>query len=96
MGMVNGATVGPVVASGSVVAAGHKKLKRIRGRGCEGQGHLASYMYLRELEAELVVVQNLVLGAWQELEGSRDFKKFLRHSDQAQQRLHKAIKKLNR
>jgi hypothetical protein len=74
----------------------HQSLKAVRGRGSEVQSHRSALVYLRELEAELCLVQNLLLDAWKECDYSRDFRKFIRHTDQAQQRLHQAIKKLAR
>ena len=84
----------PPSSSKSSALSSHASLKGIRGRGMETPSHLAAFRYLRSLEAELVLVQNLVRDAWNEIDKSKDYRKFLRHTDQAQQRLHQAIKRL--
>jgi hypothetical protein len=72
----------------------HELTRRVRGRGLPASSHLAALRYLRNLEAELGLVQSLLADAWGEVDRSKDFRKFVRHADQAQQRLHRAIKKL--
>ena len=76
------------------VGKNHETLKHIRGRGTTTPSHLAALRYLRELEAELVLVQNLLGDAWREVD-SREWRKFIKHADAAQQRLHRAIKRLH-
>ncbi len=74
----------------------HDRLKRTRGRGEETQSHRSALRYLRKLEEELDLVQALLFDALRELDSSRDGRKFLRHSDAAQQRLHRVIKRLTK
>jgi len=76
------------------LSASHRRLKATRGRGSETQNHLAAVHYLKELEQELIVVQEKLFEAWKDLESNKNFRKFLKHSDHAQQRLHRAIKRL--
>ena len=72
----------------------HDDLKAVRGRGTETPGHMATLAYLRGLEADLDRVRNLLTSAWVDLDNARDFRKMSKHLDQAQQRMHRAIKRL--
>jgi len=74
----------------------HELLKRTRKRGAEAPGHLACLYYLRRLESEHALVRSLLNDAWAEFDQSREYRKFQVHADKAQQRLHRAIKKLNK
>lgn len=72
----------------------HRKLKKTRQRGSLTPSHLASIHYLKLLELELQHVQQALQSAWKQIDSSRDFMKCVVHMDSAQQRLHRAIKKL--
>ena len=71
----------------------HVSLQDIRGRGTETPSHLASDLYLRRMEEELSRVRNLLFDARAERERSKDLRRCSRLLDEAQQRLHIAIKK---
>lgn len=76
------------------IVASHDAMKKTSGRGDETPNHLACAAYLKSLERELERVRALLDDAWVTLDGSRDFRKCSVHMDRAQQRLHRAIKKL--
>ena len=66
----------------------------VRGRGSEIQSHRGAVHYLHSLELELARVSNLLFEAWSDLDQPKSARKFLKHCDAAQQRLHRAIKKI--
>ncbi len=74
----------------------HAATKKVRGRGSETQSHLAATAYLRKLDEEIEAVRTHLNEAWIWLDGSKSFRKCLRHADHAQQRLHRVIKKLEK
>jgi hypothetical protein len=74
----------------------HDKLKKVRGRGEDAQSHLAAVYYIRSLEQELAAVQAEIHKAWLALDHPKEYRKFTRHADHAQQRLHQSIKKIAR
>lgn len=78
------------------LAESHAAIKSVRGRGTEAQSHRGATCVLIRLEAELEMVLNELDYAWADLDGGKDWRKFQRHSDAAQQRLHRAIKRLAR
>jgi hypothetical protein len=80
----------------SKLSMSHDKLKQIRGRGEEIQSHLAAVCYIRSLESELATVQAEIHKAWLALDHPKEYRKFTRHADHAQQRLHQSIKKIAR
>ena len=76
---------------------GHAKVKKVRGRGDETQGHMAAVRYLKELDIEMEEVMRRINQAWSMVDGSgRDFRKCIRHADHAQQRLHRVIRRLGK
>lgn len=72
----------------------HERMKRIRGRGSLAQHHLAAIRYLRELEAEIDRIRELLNAAWFHVERSADFRPCVRTMDTAQQRMHRVIKRI--
>jgi len=74
----------------------HEKLKKVRGRGEDVQHHLAAVCYLRSLETELDAVTREIHKACVALDTSKEYRKFTRHADHAQQRLHQTIKKVTK
>jgi hypothetical protein len=74
----------------------HDRVKATRQRGTETPGHLATLAYLRGLEADMERVRDLLNAAWFDLDASRDFRKASKHMDAAQQRMHRAIKRLTK
>jgi hypothetical protein len=74
----------------------HDKLKAIRGRGENVQPHLAAVLYIKSLERELEAVQTEIHKAWVALDKPKGYRKFTRHADHAQQRLHQSIKKITK
>lgn len=92
--------VSPKLTPAPVLTAlrSHSRLKAVRGRGSVVQSYLAALRFIRSLEAELDLVRKLLDDAWSELglDKSRDYRKFIRHTDAAQQRLHRVIKKVKK
>lgn len=74
----------------------HADVKRVRGRGSVSQGTMSASVYLRLMEQELGMIQQLLSDARGAMDSGNDWRKFLRHSDRAQQELHGAIKRLEK
>lgn len=78
------------------LAETHAQTKAVRRRGEDTQAHAGALALIKRLEDELQMIRTELDYAWADLDGGKDWRKFQRHSDQAQQRLHRAIKKLAR
>ena len=74
----------------------HSKTKSIRQRGSATPNQLATAVYLRSLENELETVRHQLAKAWAGIDSPRDFLKCMVHMDQAQQRLHRVIRRLGK
>lgn len=74
----------------------HAATKATRGRGTEEHGELAAIALLKSLEKEHDLIRIALDNAWAGLEAGKDWRKYQRHADAAQQRLHRAIKRLEK
>ena len=72
----------------------HEQTKKIRGRGSNVPQYQSMIVLLRELESEMERVNTLLMDARYQLDHSKNFRRAQVHADRAQQRLHRALKKL--
>jgi exonuclease VII small subunit len=75
--------------------ATHEALKRTRQRGSETPNHLAAVTLLKKLDEEFDQIRLHLDEAWSHID-HKDFRRCSKRMDQAQQKLHKAIKKLSK
>jgi hypothetical protein len=74
----------------------HNRTKATRQRGDKTPSHLALVKYLKSLESELKEVHKRLATAWIQIDDTRNFMKAMIHMDQAQQRMHRVIRKLEK
>ena len=74
----------------------HARTKKARGRGTPSPNQKAVEVYLTNLEAEMEAVRQHLDQAWVMVESTKNFRKCAAHMDHAQQRLHRAIKKISK
>jgi hypothetical protein len=73
----------------------HEKTKKTAQRGSPTPNHLAAVQFLKKLDEEFDQIREHLDEAWS-LVDSKSFRLCAKRADQAQQKLHKAIKKLNK
>ena len=74
----------------------HARTKATRQRGSVTPSHMAALHTLKRLENEMALVRRALDEAWVRLDSVHHFGKAVVHMDHAQQRLHRAIRKIEK
>ena len=74
----------------------HARTKAVRQRGSVTPSHLAALHTLKRLEREMALRRKALDEAWIRLDSVQHFGKVVVHMDHAQQRLHRAIRKIEK